>query len=137
MFKKFIIATALCLILASCAQAEPIKIGDVFNKFPVKEGYFYDWKDGKGYNVLGLELAQYKGFSVNAAYVGMEGAGMTLDYSLSNLPVENVPVLKLVEYLSVGYGAAIQQITLTNVDENPSEDNKLIHGTVLYCKIKF
>lgn len=136
MFKRLIMALAVCF-MATAAQAESVKIGDVLNKLPVKEGYFYDWKDGKGYNVLGLELAQYKGFSVNAAYVGMEGAGVTLDYSLSNLPVENVPVLKYAEYLSVGYGAAIQQITLKDVDENPSEDNKLIHGPVLYCKIKF
>lgn len=136
MFKRLIMALAVCF-MATAAQAESVKIGDILNKLPVKEGYFYDWKDGKGYNVLGLELAQYKGFSVNAAYVGMEGAGVTLDYNLSGLPIENVPVLKYAEYLSVGYGAAVQQITLKDVDENPSEDNKLIHGPVLYCKIKF
>ena len=82
-------------------------------------------------------MAQYKGFSVNAAYFGMEGAGVTLDYNLSGLPVENIPVLKYAEYLSVGYGAAIQQITLTDVDENPSSDNRLIHGPVAYVKITF
>lgn len=136
MFNKFIMALSICL-MATAAQAEAVKIGNVLNKLPVKEGYFYDWKDGKGYNVLGLELAQYKGFSVNAAYVGMEGAGVTLDYNLSGLPIENVPVLRFVEYLSVGYGAAVQQITLKDVDENPSEDNKLIHGPVVYAKIRF
>lgn len=137
MIKKFImVAVAICF-MATAAQAEAVKIGDVLNKLPIKEGYFYDWKDSKGYNVLGLELAQYKGFSVNAAYVGMEGAGVTLDYNLSGLPIENIPVLKYAEYLNVGYGAAIQQITLKDFDENPSSDNKLIHGLVAYIKLKF
>ena len=136
--RKFIITVAITIcFMASTAQAESIKLGDTLNNLSIKEGYFYDLKDGKGYNVLGLELAQYKGFSVNAAYVGMEGAGVTLDYNLSGLPVENIPVLKYAEYLSVGYGAAIQQITLTEVDENPSSDNRLIHGPVVYVKLKF
>lgn len=133
---KFIMALAICF-MATAAQAESLKLGEILNKLPVKEGYFYDWKNGKGYNVLGLELAQYKGFSVNAAYVGMEGAGATLDYNLSGLPIENIPVLKYAEYLNVGYGVAVQQITLKDFDENPSSDNKLIHGPVVYLKLKF
>lgn len=136
MVKRLIMVLAVCF-MASAAQAESIKLGDVLNKLPVKEGYFYDLKDGKGYNVLGLELAKYKGFSVNAAYVGMEGAGVTLDYNLAGLPIENVPILKYAEYASIGYGAAVQQITLKDVDENPSEDNRLIHGPVIYVKLKF
>lgn len=140
MLKRFVLIVAVCF-MATAAQAESVKIGDVLNKLPVKEGYFYDLKDGKGYNVLGLELwagsGSIQGFSVNAAYVGMEGAGVTLDYDLSGLSIENVPILKYAEYLNVGYGTAIQQITLKDFDENPSADNRLIHGPVLYVKLKF
>lgn len=134
--RKLIIALVF-FGMCSIAQAEEVKIGSWLEKFPVKEGFFYSVEDGQGSNVLGVEVFKKYGFSINAAYFGLEGAGGTLDYDLSNLPIENVPVMKFLEYLSVGYGAGVQKITLPELQDNPDSDNRFVHGPVLYAKIKF
>jgi len=134
LFLAVVVVLAMQLCVVSFASAG---LGDIINQFPVKEGFFYDIENNRGLNVLGVEVFKYKGFSANLAYIGVDGAGMTADYSLAELPIENVPILKYLEYLNIGYGAGVRTITLNEIDGNPASDNRFIHGPVLYCKIKF
>ena len=130
------------LLLPALAQAQTtpqsLSIGDTLKSLPaVKEGFMWDYTHHRGLNVLGLEVANYKGVSLDAAWIGVDGLGGIVNYSLSSLPVQNVPILNYVQYLNVGYGLGIRTMTLTDVTGNPKSDNQLIHGPVAFIKFKF
>lgn len=96
----------------------------------------YDFKNHRGLNVLGLELASYKGFAIDAAWMGIDGVGAVVNYNLGSLPVQNVPVLNYVQYLNIGYGLGWRTLTASSGD-NPKSDNQLIQGPVAFIKLKF
>lgn len=115
-----------------------VSISDSLKALPaVKEGFFYDFSHNRGLNVLGLEVVQWKGISLDAAWIGIDGIGVTIDYSLSSLPVQTIPVLNYVQYLNVGYGVGYRTITSSVTDSDPKADNEFIQGPVVYLKLKF
>ncbi len=97
----------------------------------------YDWRHQRTLNTLGLELISFKGASVDLAWMGIDGLGGTISYNLGSLPVSNVPVLKYVSYLNLGYGVGVRTITLNPTTDNPKSDNRLIQGPVVYMKFNF
>ena len=132
--RKLILAI---LMLGVCSFAGAEGVGELLNKFPVKQGYFFDVNSGKGYSITGVEIIQKAGFSGNLAYVAPDAAAVTLDFSLAKLPTENVPVIRYLEYFNIGYGVGYKTVTLFETEGNPDSDNKLIHGPLAYFKIKF
>lgn len=119
------------------AQADSLKVTELFNKLPIKEGVTYDYTHKRFLNTVGVEVASLGGFNLDASYIGVDGVGGSLTYNLGNLPVKNLPVLNYVQYLNAGYSVGVRTITLNQIDKNPESDNKLIHGPTLFAKIKF
>lgn len=132
----------LLLVMPQLSKAETeqtsLSISDSLKKLPaIKEGFMYDFQHKRGLNVLGLEIASYKGFSLDAAWIGIDGFGGVANYSLSSLPVQNLPILNYVQYLNIGYGLGYRTMALANVQGNPKSDNQLISGPVAFVKFKF
>lgn len=97
----------------------------------------YDFKHNRGLNVLGLEVVTFKGFALDAVWLGIDGLGVVANYSLSSLPIQNVPILSYVQYLNVGYGVGYRTLTSDTQGGNPSSDNRFIQGPVAFIKLKF
>lgn len=129
----------LLLSMPILARAdEAIVITDSLKNLPmVKEGFMYDFKHNRGLNVLGLEIVTYKGFSLDAAWMGIDGLGAVANYNLGVLPVQNVPIISYVKYLNIGYGLGWRKITSDVDGGNPRSDNQLIQGPVVFVKLKF
>lgn len=97
----------------------------------------YDIKNHRGLNTLALSVAGYNNFSLDFTFIGVDGLGLTLDYSLEGLPVKNVPLISYVQYLNIGYSVGYRTLTLTDVQDNPKSDNQFINGPTLFMKFKF
>lgn len=97
----------------------------------------YDIKNHRGLNTLGLGVIGYEGFGLDLTWIGIDGIGATLDYNLGSLPVANVPILKYVKYLNVGYTVGYRTLTLNPVTDNPKSDNQFLQGPTIFCKFSF
>lgn len=118
--------------------AEAINVSDALKNLPeVKEGVVWDFQHKRFLNTLGLEVLTWKGINANLSWIGTDGVGATVAYSLDNLPIQNVPILKYTSYLNVGYTAGYRTLTLSDVNDNPKSDNQFIQGPTLFCKLHF
>lgn len=133
--KRILLALTVLLASATWSFAEDIDVGGIFNSLNAKEGVMWNVRDGRFLNTLTVELAGLQGFSLNAAYVGSDGLGATVDYDLAMLPKIELPVLNLVQYLHLGVGAAYKTITLGS--DTADGDNRLVWGPVVTFKLKF
>lgn len=97
----------------------------------------WDFTHRRGLNTLGLEVASYKGFGLDLTWIGTDGIGAVADYSLSSLPVQDVPILSYVQYLNIGYGFGYRTLALAQTTGNPKSDNQFIHGPTVFMKFKF
>jgi hypothetical protein len=134
--RQILIAITL-LILPTIAKADSLSLSDVFSKLPTKEGVTYDWKHKRFLNTLSFGVIGYDNFALNASYIGVDGIGASLTYNLSSLPVKNVPILKYVQYLEIGYTAGMRTLALSPSTDNPSSDNQFIQGPILTFKFNF
>ncbi len=112
-------------------------LGSLQNLPAVKEGFLWDYAHHRGLNTLGLEVVSWKSLGLDLTWIGTDGVGATLDYSLSALPVQNVPILSYVQYLNLGYAVGYRTLALGDVTDNPKSDNQFIHGPVIFVKLKF
>lgn len=139
--RQLLLPLLMLLLMPLSAQAQTtqsLSISDELKKLPtVKEGFMYDFKHSRGLNVLGLEVLNYKGFALDAAYLGIDGIGAVANYNLGSLPVQNVPILEYVQYLNIGYGLGWRTLALNPAEDNPKSDNRLIQGPVAFIKLKF
>lgn len=114
------------------------------HKLPnMREGVFIDLRNHRTVQTLSLKLWDYaflgkfgKYVSSNVNYIGSDGVGGSIDLDLSFLPVEDVPIIKYVEYLSVGYGGGFRTLTVPT-GGNPGSDNKWIMGITVAAKFNF
>lgn len=97
----------------------------------------FDFKNGRVLNTLGFGLLNYDKVSLDLAYIGVDGFGATLEYNLSGLPVQNIPILSYVQYLNIGYTVGYRTMALTNVSGNSKSDNQFIQGPTVFVKFKF
>lgn len=134
--KKLLLAI-MFFIIPAISKANVITMPDQVKNLTFKEGVMWDFQNKRFLNTLGIEVLQWKGLALNAAYIGVDGAGAVVDYSLASLPLENTPILKYAEYAHVGYGAGRRTLTSDVKGGNPDSDNQFIHGPVLFCKFKF
>lgn len=119
-------------------------IWDGFHKLPnLKEGAMWDMRHKRVLNTLSIELANagyfgefWKNITLNGSYIGTDGIGGGIDFNLSALPVESVPVLKYLEYGYVGYGCGLRTIT-GDTNSNPGSDNQGIQGIRFGAKLNF
>jgi len=137
--RQILLALVLLPLLVLQVRADDTKFSvfDLLNKLPVKDGVMFDVGHSRALNTLGVGLVTYKGAGIDLAYIGIDGIGAVLEYDLSNLPVQNVPVLQYVKFLNIGYAAGIRTITIPADESDPKSDNQLIHGPVLFFKAKF
>lgn len=128
---------ALLLMIPNLAKADAISILDQLKTLPLKEGVMYDIKNHRGLNTLGLGVLGYEGVALNLTWIGIDGIGATIDYNLGGLPVANVPVLKYVKYLNLGYTVGYRTLTLNPTTDNPKSDNQFIQGPTVFVKVSF
>lgn len=133
---KFILAAILCLI-PLMAKADSISIMDSLKSLPLKEGVMYDFKNDRFLNTLSFGIINYNNIGLDVSYIGIDAIGATIEYDMSSLPVQNVPILKYVSYLNVGYSFGYRTMTLSPVSDNPKSDNQFIQGPVVFVKLKF
>lgn len=96
-----------------------------------------DFQHNRVLNTLGFGVVGYKNAEIDLAYIGTDGFGAVLNYSLQDLPVANVPILKYTQYLNLGYGVGYRTMALADVNDNPKSDNQLVHGPVVFIKLNF
>lgn len=134
------------LVQAQTAPVQSLSVLDSLKALPtVKEGFMWDFKQHRGLNTLGLELANssfmanpyLKSFSLDLAWMGIDGIGAVAGYSLNALPIGAIPVLSYVKYLEIGYGLGWRTLTADTSGGNPKSDNNLIQGPVAFIKLKF
>lgn len=142
--QKLLLALTLLLSLPLVAQAQTaiapsdtVTVIDNLKSLPLKEGFFYNIGQNRGENVLALQVLSYKSVGIDLTWIGIDGLGATLDYNLSGLPIQNVPVLSYLQYLNIGYTAGFRTITLPTDSTDPKADNRFIHGPSIFLKFKF
>lgn len=154
---KKILLLAVLLLIPSLAKADTPAINekdptiidyvwDGFHKLPnMKEGGLWDIKKGTVKNTLGIEVANagffgqyWKNVSLDGILIGSDGLGGSLNLSLAALPVENVPIIKYLEYAYVGYGIGISHITHDpSYDANQKSDNEWTNGITFGGRLNF
>lgn len=132
---------------ANLTPETSLSVTDTLKNLPsVKEGFMYDFKHNRGLNVLGLEVAnasfigssdKWRALALDVAWIGSDGLGAVINYSLSSFPVQSLPVLNYLQYLNIGYGAGYRTLTSDTDGGNPKSDNQFISGPVAFIKLKF
>lgn len=119
------------------SASNTISVIDQLKSLPLKEGVMYDFKNNRALNTLSLGIINYDSVGLDISYIGMDGLGLTLEYDLSSLPVSNIPILKYLSYLNLGYSVGYRTMAIADVQGNPKSDNQLIQGPVAFLKFKF
>lgn len=119
------------------AASSQLSIFDALKTLPLKEGVMYDFKNSRVLNTLSLGVVNYAHVGLDLSYIGSDGIGATLEYSLSGLPIANIPILNYLAYLNIGYSVGYRTLALGDVAENPKSDNQFIQGPCVFIKFKF
>ena len=104
-----------------------------------KEGFMYSWSQNRIINLATIELAKYKGFSIEAGYLGTDGAVGVLSYNIGGLKKLGIdlPILNLID-LNLGIGGGFKTITLPPDNSDVKSDNRVVFGvTATLINIKF
>lgn len=137
MLKKMILSVLMLLISPILSKADSISVIDSIKQLPLKEGLTYDFKNDRFLNTLGFGVINYKNIGLDVSYIGVDGLGATLEYNLGGLPVQNVPILKYVSYLNIGYTVGYRTLALADVNDNSKSDNQFIQGPTVFVKFNF
>lgn len=91
-------------------------VTQVINYLGIKEGYAYNFNKKKWVTTTGATLVSLPfNFSIGVSMLNADGVTGNIEWNLGNyLPVQQVPIMKYVQYLYVFGGAGI---------ENDSNDN--------------
>jgi hypothetical protein len=107
----------------------------------VKEGVLIDFQHQRGLNFVGLDILAYKNFFLTGGLVSDDGAGAAVTYNLEGLKSFGVavPITDVLKYINVGYGVAVRHITFDDTigDSDPSTDNDIVYGPVVFATLKF
>ena len=98
--KKLVLLGLAILLIAGVSFAEPIKLGEVIEKLPaLKQGVAFNLEENKLEYLSTIEVASYKGFSLEAGYSSENALVGVISYPVLNLKDLGVtlPVLDLVE----------------------------------------
>lgn len=134
---KLLLPLLALLLLPNLSRAESVSVIDSLKSLPLKEGAMVDFKNHRILNTLGLGLINYENFGLDLSYIGVDGLGVTLEYNLGALPVQNIPIIKYVSYLNIGYTVGYRTMAWADLNDNPKSDNQFIQGPTLFCKINF
>lgn len=137
MRKLILLLPILMLLIQTPSKADSLSVLDSLKTLPLKEGVMYDIKNHRVLNTLSFGVINYDKVGLDVSYIGLDGIGATIEYDLSGLPVQNIPVLKYVSYLNVGYSVGYRTLALGQVSGNPKSDNQLIQGPVVFVKFNF
>ena len=97
----------------------------------VREGFFYDIDNEEFVNYLAATLYTIPdtGIAINIGAVDTDGVIASVDYNIGAvIPADDVPLLSLVEYLYVGFGAGYR---------SHDEDWNLVYGPTVSFKATF
>lgn len=97
MFKirESIITTALCLILASCAQAEPFSIGETLKRMPLQQGVVYSLRDSEFSHVSTAILAEKWNIGLEVGYMDSGKLVGAVSYKLLDMKdYVTLPIIK-------------------------------------------
>lgn len=116
-----------------------------FHKLPdLKEGILIDYRHQRALNTVGIAILNgsslgsfWGNFSLDGNYIGQDGIGGSITMSLRALPVEDVPILKYLEYGYVGYGGGWRTLAFNPSTDNAQSDNQAIHGPVIAARFNF
>lgn len=133
--QRLLLILVALLLLPTLSRADSIL--DKLRELPLKEGVTYDFTHDRFLNSFGLSIVGYDPIGIDLTWIGIDGIGATLDFNLASLPVKNVPILKYVKYLNIGYTAGYRTMTLTDVTGNPKSDNQFIQGPTVFFKVNF
>ena len=108
--KKILSLVAVMMFVCSFAFAQELSIGDTLKKIPaLKQGIAFSVIDNDFSYLTTVELANYKGVSVEAGYSSKDKAVGVVSYKVAKLSDYGVdlPIIKLVEFnlgAYCGYG---------------------------------
>jgi len=124
--KRLILIGVFLLGICSISYAEPLKLGEVLEKFPLKQGVAWSLEDSKLNYLSTIEVANWKGICLEAGYAGeaentRHKAVAVISYPIVKLSDFGVtlPILNLVE-LNLGIYGGYGQI---NLGEGMGEGN--------------
>jgi hypothetical protein len=134
MKKLILMVMALCLI-SSVAFADSLVVGDTIKKLPaLKQGIGYSIKNSNIEYLSTLEVANYKGVSIEAGYSSQDKVVAVLSYKILKLKDLGVslPILDLMYFLPgiyLGYGL---------INSQEIDRSKLTYGvSITLLDIKF
>jgi hypothetical protein len=122
--KKLLLLIAVMLIAVPCS-AEGIDLSTIGDKFPLKQGVAFSLEDSCWNYLSTIELASWKGITLEAGYAGAEENTKHKAVAVVSYPIlklkdyVNLPVLDLVE-LNAGFYVGYGRLNLLN-DESKGE----------------
>lgn len=123
MFEKLIITATLCLIFASCAQAESISISETLKDVPLRQGIVYSLRDSEISHLSTAVLAEKWNFGLEAGYMDSGKLVGAVSYRL--LDLKNYVTLPIIKELSFRPGIYVA------TDEIDTGSPKLDYGVSL------
>jgi len=127
----------LTIIAVTMCRADEVSIGDTLKKIPaLKQGVAFSLLDNDFSYLSTLELANWKGFALEAGYSSSDKAVAVLSYELLKLKnYISLPILDLIEF-NIGIYGGIGRIALGagNAKDN-NEWDAGISATLI--KVKF
>jgi len=100
--RKWLLTICLTLCLTFSAQAEEIKIGEILDKVPLKQGVAYSLCDSEVRPMTSFSLIKKAGFSLDAGYVGEDKLVAAVFYELGEL--KNIAEIPLLEFIDIELG---------------------------------
>lgn len=127
-----VLSLGLCVILASNAHAEDISLSNALENLPgLKQGVAYSFSDSDFSYLSTIELAEYKGLTLEAGYSSKDKIVAVISYPLLKLKKYlDLPILNLVE-LNIGAYAGYGRIS---IDRDFGEFDAGISATLINVK---
>lgn len=154
--KRFILMSAMFLgiVGVSFAQTSPetpatpsiTSILGTVNKIPgLKSGVIYDFKTNQAlatntFEVMTLKSIGADAISINAGALRSDGVAGTASVDMAKVKFAflQFPILDLTNYLNIGYGVGIENMTFHGgYSEDPKSDNHIVYGPYASVSWKF
>ena len=129
-----LVLIGIMMLVCGIAMAES-SVEKAFKALNPKDGVMVDFQNHRALNYAAVTLFTKNNFNLSGGIVSTDGVGASVTYDLKTLPVSELPVLKVLQYAEVGYGASMN--TITWADERTKPDNQIHHGPVVLFKFIF
>jgi len=124
--KKIILTLCAVLCLTAVSFADPVNLGDVLDKFPMKQGVAYSIPDQEWRPMASFSVVKKWGLSLDAGYVGEDKLVGAVFYHLGRLEnLAEIPILNFVD-LEVGAYYGLEGINRGHAGEDYGASLKIL-----------